>query len=260
MQPRKEENEMMRRLFNLRNLVAISAVAAIALGLAQSDSRRSAASATNVDDLNLRAETQVIESFINDFVTYNKECAQLGRKQNLLNTEVDGVERKAQGLQQRLSNVQNAARTIISKLKAANKWDTLNQDIVARASDPRHKAFFHNINFKAEIEEAAATFGSRGKDVSLPVDNLRRKVAASSGDAKSLMVRALYSLAVPVSSGSLACTAGKLMIGACHAAGQKVPDIVLDFTSCACSPPCPGCNHGITGSYDCSDLGFGAAR
>jgi hypothetical protein len=249
---------MMRRHFSFRKFMANGALIALGLALVQSGPRRSAAATTSVDDLNLRAETQVVESFFNDFVAYNKECAQLSKKANLLRTEVDGVERKAQGLQQRLSNVQNAARALITKLKAANRWDKLNEAILANASDPRHKAFFQNINFKAEIEEVAATFGSRGRDISLPVDNLRRKVAALSGDAKVLMVRAALS-PVPVANTSLGCAAGKLMIGAYHAAGSKVPDIVLDFTSCACSPPCPGCNHGITGSYDCSDLGFGAA-
>src|ERR1043166_5723645 len=138
----------MSRPFNLRNLLAIGAVAAIAFGWAQSGSRRSAAFTPSVDDLNLRAETQVIESFLNDFLTYNKECAQLSRRQSLLNTEVDGVERRAEALRSRLSTVQNAARTIINKLKAANRWDTLNQDIVVNVSDPRHKALIQNINFK----------------------------------------------------------------------------------------------------------------
>ena len=105
---------MIRRLFSFRNLAAIGAVATIALGVAQSGSRRSAASAASVDDLNLRAETQVVESFFNDFVSYRKECAQLSKKPGLLRTEVDGVERKSQDLKLRLSNLQNAARSIIN--------------------------------------------------------------------------------------------------------------------------------------------------
>ena len=248
----------MIRLLSLRKVVAGTALAAIAIALAQNGARQAASSS---DDLNLRTETQVIESFFNDFVSYRKECAQLSKKQNLLSTQVDGVERKADALKSRLSAVQNAARAIVSKLKAANKWDTLNETVLANA-DPRHRSFFQNINFKAEIEEAAATLGGRAKELSLPVEDLRRKVAASSGDTRSLMVAAAYSPAVPSTNSSLGCAAGRLMIGAFHAAGLKVPDIVLDFTGCACSPTCPGCvaSASITGSYDCSDFGLGATR
>jgi hypothetical protein len=250
----------MSRPFNLRNLLAIGAVAAIALGLAQSGSRRSAASTTSVDELNLRAETQVLESFFNDFVSYSKECGQLSKKSNLLGTEVDGVERKSQDLKQRLSNVQNAARSIMSKLKAANKWDNLNADILANTSDPRRRSFFQNINFKAEIEEAAATIGSRGKDIGVPVENLRRKVARQSLPANEnvLMVRAAYAPAVPMANASLACLAGKLLMTAVEAVGKHPSNALLDFTSCACGPSCPGCDFGITGT-PCSAFGFGAA-
>jgi len=246
----------MKRLFTIRKAVAVAALAAIAVALLQNGAPHSASTS---DDLNLRAETQVIESFFNDLVAYRKECAQLSKKQNVLSTEVDVVGRKAEALQSRLSNVQNAARALITKLKAANKWEGLNETILANA-EPRHRSLFQNINFKAEIEEAATTLGSRGKDLSLPIENLRRKVAASSGDPKSLMVAAIYSPAVPSTNSSLGCAAGKLMIGAFHAAGLKVPDVVLDFTGCACSPTCPGCVMPVTGSYDCSDFGLGATR
>jgi hypothetical protein len=248
----------MRRLLSFRNTAAIAAGAAIVFGLAQSGSRRSAASATNVDDLNLSAETQVVESFFNDFVSYRKECAQLSKKPGLLRTEVDGVERKSQDLKLRLSNLQNAARSIINKLKAANKWDNLNADILANTSDPPRRSFFQNINFKAEIEEAAATFGSRGREVGVPVENLRRKVARQSlpANENGLMVRAAYAPAVPMANVSLACSAGRLLIGAVEAVGGHCSNLLLDFTSCACHPEK---GIGIGTGASCSSFGFGAA-
>src|SRR5262245_23192587 len=248
----------MIRSFSFRRAIALAALGAIAVALLQKGAPQSA---SNTEEVNLRAETQVTESLSTDLIAYRKECAQLSKKQNLLSTEVDGVGRKADALQSRLSNVQNAARTLISKLKAANKWDTLNETVLANA-DPRHRSFLQNIDFKTEIEEAAATLGSRGKELNLPVENLRKKVATSSGDPRSLMVAAAYSPAVPTTNSPLACAAGKLVMGAFHAAGVKVPDIVLDFTACGCTSTCTGCvaSASVTGSYSCSDFGLGATR
>ena len=251
----------MKRKLNLSRLAGLVLLLAITVALIQTGSLRSAASNPNIDDLNLTSERQVLESFINDFVAYNKECAQLSKKPNLVRTEVEGLERKSEALKQRLSLLQNASRSIVSKLKAAGKWDNLNETILANTSDGRQKSFLQGINFKAEIEEAANTIGTRGKEIDVPIEKLRRRVASRSMSENEnvLMLRAGYVGAVPMATTSLGCSAGKLMIGAFRAAGKTVPDIVLDFTSCACSPPCPGCNHGLTGSYDCSDLGFGAA-
>lgn len=247
---------MTRKLY--RNLMILAAIVVTALALAPSGSH-SAASNTNVDDLNLRAERQVLESFFNDFVAYHKECVQLSKKPNLLRTDVDGVERKSQDLQQRLSNLQNAAQNIMAKLKAANRWDNLNAGILANA-DPGHRSFFQGINFKAEIEEAASTIGSKGKDIGVPVETLRRKVATGwlAENDNVLMVRAAYAPAVPVANASLLCQAGKLLITVIEAVpGQHPPKAVLDITSCACGPSCPGCGFSVTGT-SCSSLGFAA--
>lgn len=252
---------MMKRIFNLRNLLAIAAVAAISLGLAQSGSRRSAASTTSADDLNLRAETQVVESFLNDFIAYNKECAQLSKKPRLLRTEIEGVERKSQDLKQRLPNLQNAARSIMNKLKATNKWDKLNAVILANASDPQLRSFFQNINSKAEIEAGAATIGNRGRDIDVPLENLRRKLALRSLSANEnvLMVPAAYAPAVPMGNVGLGCALGRIALSVIHAVpGAHTPKTVLDIVSCACNPSCPGCDFSVTGA-SCSDYGFGAA-
>ena len=49
----------MKRLFTIRKAVAVAALAAIAVALLQNGAPHSASTS---DDLNLRAETQVIES------------------------------------------------------------------------------------------------------------------------------------------------------------------------------------------------------
>ena len=247
----------MNRIFSSRKAVAVAALVAIAVALLQNGAPHYA---SNSEDLNLRAETQVLESFFNDLVAYHKECAQLGKRPNLVRTEIEGVERKSQDLQQRLSNLQNAARNLLNKLKAANRWDTLNQDIVANLSDPQERSFFQSINFKAEIEDAAATIGSRGKEIGVPVENLRRKLASRSWSENEsvLVVRAAYAPPVALANASLLCQAGKLLITVIEAVpGQHPPKVVLDITSCACGPKCPGCGYSITGT-SCASLGFAA--
>lgn len=250
---------MMKRLFSFRKFMAMGALIALGLMLVQGGSHRSAAYSPSNEDLDLKSERQVLESFFNDLVAYHKECALLSKKSNLLRTELDGVERKSQDLQQRLSNLQNAARNIMNKLKAANKWDNLNAVILANA-DPSHRSFFQGINFKAEVEEAASTIGSRGKDIGVPLENLRRKVAmrSLSENENVLLVRASYAPAFPVANASLLCQMGKLAITAIEAVpGLHPPKIVLDITSCACGPSCPGCGFSVTGT-SCASLGFAA--
>src|SRR5438094_7916666 len=148
---------MKKRIFSYRKLAVLGAVIAMALALVQSGSHQSTASTSLVDQLNLSSETQFLQSYLNDLVTYNKECAKLSKKATLSDTEIDGVQRRADSLKQRLPGAQGAIAATVTKLKGAHKWETLNADVLAATTDPRQRSFIQEVDIKASLEDASSS-------------------------------------------------------------------------------------------------------
>jgi hypothetical protein len=92
--------------------------------------------------------------------------------------------------------VQNAVREVVRKLKAAGEWDDLDTKLLAGTTDAAKRSFFQESSFKADLEYAATNLSSQKDEISLPLDNLRKRVAlatpGSYSDGKFAIVPAAY--------------------------------------------------------------------
>ena len=191
--------------------VAFPIAAALATGGFESARTASATSASA--DVDIASELRTIERFGDDLVAYQKQCSQLSKRASLVQTDVDPLQRQSDDLKRRVSDVQNAIREVGRKLKAANTWTDLDSRILARISDPTLRGRFQEESFQQLLEEAATTLSNHQGEVSLPLDNLRKKVATSGKSQQPSMVLAAYHPPAPMKFVSLACTVQKIRIG-----------------------------------------------
>ena len=236
--------------FKFAMLTAICAVMAITMIQNVGVSAGAYAIARAIDGPNLASETQVVDSFAADLITYQKDCATLNRKASVLINEVEPLQRKSDALKRRLFDVQNAIRSVVTKLKAANKWNDLDADLLAHATDPRARALLAQGSSKEILESASLTLSSGASDISALVDNLRRKVAAhvppfTGNRAGFAVARVAYRTPDPAAfSFSLACTVAKVRFALIRRLGGQETSTTLDQHSCACNPGSVGIGTG----------------
>jgi hypothetical protein len=172
------------------------------------------ASATNASaGVDIASELRTIERFGDDLVAYQKQCSQLSTRASLVQTDVDPLQRQSDDLKRRLSDVQNAIREVGKKLKAANAWTDLDSRLLVKISDPILRGRFQEESFQQLLEEAATTLSNHQGEVSLPLDNLRKKVATRGRSQQPSMVLAAYHPPASMKFVSLKCTVQKMRIG-----------------------------------------------
>jgi hypothetical protein len=231
---------MNRVRLSYRQLTAVCAVLVLSLvhGTTVVPAVASTPSILAVEEPNLANEERILEQYFNDLVAYQKACAQLSKKPSVLQADIDPLERKSTDLQRRLTEVQNALREVIKKLKAADKWNSLDTDVLANATNPGERKLFQESSFKADLEDAAGTLTSRSKEIDIPVGNLRKKLARtfSTDEGGAFIVRAAYSTPAPFVFVSLACSVGKVRLGLIKRLGGRATNQTLDTVSCSCNP------------------------
>lgn len=133
-----------------------------------------------VDGPNLNSEVQTIDSFNDDLTNYNKKGVELSKKSTLLNEEFNSLERTGNDLKRRVSQVKDATQSIISKLKAAGRWNTLDDEVLAKLTDANDRAFVQKMGGLRRIfEDAVTQLDSQAADeIVTPLSHLRAKVAA----------------------------------------------------------------------------------
>ena len=162
-------------------------------------------------DVNLANEQRVITRYADELITYENQTAELGKRATLVNTDLDPLQRKSEDLKGRLSEVQNAAREVVRKLKAANEWDDADTRLATKITDTRLKSFLEQTSFKQDLENAANSLGGQSNEISAPLEKLRRKVARQNERAfEAQIVHAAYSAPVPFEAGSIGCRIGRL--------------------------------------------------
>lgn len=202
-------------------------------------------------------EERVIGKYLDDLFSYQNGISQARKRQVLRNTDLDPLQRKSDDLKNRLSEVQNAVRDIIRKLKAANEFDGLDSGLLARVNDSRRRAFFQETSFKADLEYAASNLSSHKDEISLPLDGLRNRVARNSapyGDGAVAFVNAAYHPPTVMFGLGLACRLGQVRLKLIERNGGNIHDSpgTCDAISCACKPGmgglCTGspCSGGAT--------------
>src|ERR1051326_8448971 len=128
---------MIKSRFSYLKLAALIAAFAMTLGPYLRTSAGNRVSPVTGTDLS--NEQRIIARYADDLAAYDKETQTLGKRARLVSSDLDGVQNRSEDLKRRLSEVQNAVREIVRKLKAANEFDDLDTSIVARITDARDK-------------------------------------------------------------------------------------------------------------------------
>jgi len=162
--------------------------------------------------VDLSSEGRALDAFVNDLVAYDKKGAELGKKASLTRAEFATYERSALDLKPRVSSLQNVLRQIITKLKAAGQFDSIDQIVLAKINDRQFQELVRRDGFKRTLEEAAAGLSNDAKEIDSPLDALRSKVQArglgferDSPPLASRAVRVAYSSAPPVFAANFRC-------------------------------------------------------
>ena len=225
---------MIKSRFSYLKLSALIAVFAVTLVPQLRTSAGSRVSPT-VTGADLRNEQRVITRYVDDLVAYDKETQALGKRARLVSGDLDAVQNRSEDLKRRLSEVQNAVREIVRKLKAANEFDDLDTNIVSRITDARDKTFFQQNSFKKLLEDSSNGLTGYGSDISTPLDNLRRKVASRtfSPDGEVVIVRAHHALA-PFGRNGLQCALSNIQVGIVWRLGGAEDKAHQNTRICAC--------------------------
>ena len=201
---------MRKARFSYWKLTALCLVLAIALaqGVSVSSATNSLSPIAAFDEPNLSSEARTIDAFNDDLSNYNKRGVELSKKSTVLNEEFNALERTGNDLKRRVSQLKDATQSIISKLKAAGRWDGLNEELLAKL-DAKDRAFVQKHGgLRRILEDAVNQLDSQAADeIVAPLNNLRPKVAAQNKEfqfnepqAESWrMVAANYSAPVAVS-------------------------------------------------------------
>src|SRR5205823_7406578 len=117
------------------------------------------------------------------------------------NTEFNSLNNDHDALKERLSQVPSAIRSIINKLKAAGKWETFDEDLLASSTDEKFKASVREFGgAKRLFEDAASQLGSSSakEEVLGSLGDVQKKVAGigsferRSQESEFRMVAAAY--------------------------------------------------------------------
>jgi len=195
-------------------------------------------------------EERIIGKYMDDLFSYQNEINQAKKRQVLQSAEIDPWVRRSEGLQSRLSEVQNAVREIIRKFKAANEFDGLDSALLARASDPRRRAFYQANSFKEDLEYAASNLTNHRDEISQPLEVLRRKVASNAdwnSAGRAPLVMATYHRPAAMFGRGLGCRIATIRWNLIDKNGGSVSGNAATCTAIACAcqsgSPCP--------PYDC---------
>jgi hypothetical protein len=209
---------MIKSGFSYLKLAAVVAVLTITImaGVRPSTATKQPPPVATPADLS--NEERALAKYFDDFVAYDSECAKLGKQAVLEHIHINPVQAKSDDLKRRLPELQNTIREIVKKLKAANEWDDLNTSLAAKITDGTSNTFFKETSFKQLLEESSNNLISHGNEISIPLDNLRKKLTSRTfspyGDGADLqIVRAAYEAPAPMKFVSVRCSIGRARIG-----------------------------------------------
>jgi small-conductance mechanosensitive channel len=216
--------------------IAMTAILALTLipSIRQSSARAEPSAGTGAS-LDLATEERVLAKYFDDLVSYNKRTRELGKRARLVSTDLAEAQNQSEDLKRRLSEVQNAIRDIVSKLKAAGEWDSLDETILARITDARDKSYFQQNSFKKFLGENY-DLSSYASELSSPLYNLRRKLTSrtASPSNDSLNVRAHHGSA-PFTRAGLTCLIGNIQVGIIWRHNNVESSTHQNERICACS-------------------------
>src|SRR5215471_1360337 len=132
-------------------------------------------------EVNINSELQTLNSFGDDLSRLDKKRAGLIKRSSVSDTEFTSVKNDHDALRRRVSQLPNAIRSIIQKLKAAGRWDTFDAELLASTKDERFKASVAEFGGARRLFEDVASQLDRSDsadEILGSLDDVRKKVAA----------------------------------------------------------------------------------
>ena len=130
---------------------------------------------------NFAAEGRALESFGNDLSAYIEQDNNLRKKTTLTRADLAALRTSGEKVKGQLSVVQQNLRSLISKLKAANRWDNLNQEVLAGIKDTEFRRLLESEGGAKRLwEDIAANLNQLGSEIDRDALNLGNKVKAQS--------------------------------------------------------------------------------
>jgi len=208
---------MRRSIFSFLKWTPITAVLLTALVFSMQSSKAKNQPASSVEaapGVDLSNEERIIGKYADDLAAYDKQAAELGKKARLVNADLDAVQRRSSELSDRLSEVQNAIREVVGKLKAAGEWDGIETTIAARITDSNRKRKFQESSFKEVLADAASNLVNHRDEIGVPLETLRKRLTSQyRNGADSQIVRAAYTAPAPVMIKSARCMLAGIRVG-----------------------------------------------
>lgn len=218
-----------------------------------------ASSAATFDNPDLNSESRTVNSFNDDLSNFDKKRVQLSKRSAITSEEFNSLERTGNDLKRRISQLKDATESIIRKLKASGRWDNLDEEILAKLTDSKDRAFVQdNGGLRRAFETALTDLNSQsGDEIVAPLSNLRSKVAAgtpgfhfnrtSSSSTSWRIVAVNYSAPSLMKTRSLRCIGatirygvGLVLHGPGTGSGPKttIPTETVDSYKCQCHDVC----------------------
>lgn len=219
----------------------------LAMALTQiAGATRSFNSGSAFDEPDLSNESRTIDSFSDDFVTYNKRGVELSKRSAVTRQEFDSIETLGNDLKGRVSQLRSAVQSIIGKLKSAKKWDGLDEEILAKVTAADDRAFLQrNGGLRRIFENAVTELNSESaNEIVAPLGRLRPKVAMQNHELDSSRAASLRFIATryeaptsssaPMASRSFGCMMATLHYSAHLIRTGKGSKPLADNMHCKC--------------------------
>lgn len=174
-----------------------------------------------VTPVSLTSEEATLGGFGTDIASFSKIAADLFKRPEITDTDVQSAKRSADSAKARLSSVQQALQSSIDKLKAAGLWDKLDTALAAGTSDKSGYSVIVNAGgAKKVLEDAIATAKIGNVELSGVIDSLVAKEAKKLTPSNTATVgcriaRARYTLSTAIlGTASQGATSG--LLAACR--------------------------------------------
>lgn len=218
----------MRKVKSSRhNLTALAVVLSL-LTMAQNVTMSQATASPSVQRstsnvVNLDNEVRVLDRFVDDWANIFKQHGVLNKRAAITSGEFDAFKSSSEGLRNRCSEFQTAIRDLVQKLKDADRWNALDDELLAKTNNQKLISSFRETGGpKRLLAEASSSFCSgTTSEITGPVESLRRKLSAQVRDSSfdQGLVRVSYAPEPPVFQkafrclGSIARVYGRMIIG-----------------------------------------------
>jgi hypothetical protein len=233
-------------------LAALCAVLAIAITQSAVAVTRTQSPDDNpFKNVNLRSEAQTVDSYCDDLEKLDKDLVVARRKTSLSHEEFNKLRDRALDLKRRWSQLQQAVRSVIAKLKAAGRWDDFDSLILARIRDARIRSSIQGSGGLKRILEGAQSV-SVDNDPFFDIEKaLRSKVLTRVQDlrfergplvSEFSVVSVAYNLAAPRFGDGILCLGAKIRQGISSATNDGTSSSKANcMFICRCISPDMGC-------------------